>query len=213
MREARETTVEAVARAIWNEQAPHSGMRVEPATTIFGTVTRSYQVFWDDDDMLERDREMFRSKARAAIDAHLTSLSSAGMKVVTTTGPTEESGWLIERGDSEPSAPDYWGWSTGKESDDGPGLDWTRDHHEALRFARKVDAERYAEDIGWNNVRICEHGWYGPRPGEHEWFKPDFIAYECCKLCGIVKRSDGKNKPCKGRVGISLRTPLASGGG
>jgi len=74
-----------------------------------------------------------------------------------------EYGWLIERADSPVCEPEYHGWDAGHSGDDGPGLSWTKDHNEALRFARKIDAERYAQDAGWNNVRICEHGWIAPR--------------------------------------------------
>jgi hypothetical protein len=40
----------------------------------------------------------------------------------------------------------------------------------------------------------------------HDWFVPDFIGYECCRKCGIVRRKDRKNKPCRGVVKIDLRT-------
>lgn len=38
---------------------------------------------------------------------------------------------------------------------------------------------------------------------KHLWF--EWHGMTCCKLCGIVKRADGKNKPCKGEVKITLR--------
>lgn len=41
--------------------------------------------------------------------------------------------------------------------------------------------------------------------GAHDWFTPNFIGYECCRACGIIKRADGKNKPCKGPVGVRPR--------
>lgn len=72
---------------------------------------------------------------------------------------SDESAWLIERGDSPAYEPAYWGWSEGHSGDDGPGFGWTTDNLAALRFGRKIDAERFAQDIGWNNVRIAEHGW------------------------------------------------------
>jgi hypothetical protein len=40
---------------------------------------------------------------------------------------------------------------------------------------------------------------------EHDWFMPDFIGYECCRKCGIVRRSNGKNNPCPGIVRVALR--------
>lgn len=39
----------------------------------------------------------------------------------------------------------------------------------------------------------------------HIWFKPHFLTYECCRDCGIVKRRDGENSPCKGPVKVALR--------
>lgn len=40
----------------------------------------------------------------------------------------------------------------------------------------------------------------------HVWF--DFDGTPCCKRCAVVKRRDGKNKPCKGTTGgIGLRVP------
>lgn len=42
----------------------------------------------------------------------------------------------------------------------------------------------------------------------HDWFKPDFLDYECCRKCGIVKRADGKNKECRGIVRVEMRSQL-----
>lgn len=42
---------------------------------------------------------------------------------------------------------------------------------------------------------------------EHDWFVPGFVRFECCRVCGMVRRKDGKpNKPCRGRVYVSLRS-------
>ena len=109
---------------------------------------------------------------------------------------SEGNGWVIEHGASEVSRPRYWGGVYG----------WTYDNLQAVRFAREADARSQAEamDDGVpDNYRICEHLWADPPA--HEWFTPDFLAYECCRYCGIVRRLDGKNRPCRGRVGISLR--------
>jgi len=41
----------------------------------------------------------------------------------------------------------------------------------------------------------------------HIWWT--WKGMRCCKLCGIVKRPawrEGKNKPCKGLVRVTLRT-------
>jgi hypothetical protein len=65
----------------------------------------------------------------------------------------DEIGWVIERGDSEPSAPTYWA-----------GLDdrWSQDHMDAIRFARKRDAERISARMRYPNNRVCEHMWCDP---------------------------------------------------
>ena len=61
-----------------------------------------------------------------------------------------EYGWVIELEASEPSAPQYWA---------GSSL-WSGDHMMAIRFARKVDAERAAMMmLDGMNIRIAEHGW------------------------------------------------------
>lgn len=42
---------------------------------------------------------------------------------------------------------------------------------------------------------------------EHEWFALDGRSYDCCRNCGMVRRRDGLNGPCKGRVRVALREP------
>lgn len=37
----------------------------------------------------------------------------------------------------------------------------------------------------------------------HVWFQ--YRNLTCCKICGIVKRDDDKNSPCKGPTKIGLR--------
>ena len=37
----------------------------------------------------------------------------------------------------------------------------------------------------------------------HTWWL--WQGIECCKVCGIVRRKDDKNKPCKGPTRIVLR--------
>lgn len=70
-----------------------------------------------------------------------------------------EFAWLIELGDSPASQPLYW--SAGIPAK-GPPTNWHPDHLEAVRFARKQDAEKVATALaGGVSVRICEHGWHG----------------------------------------------------
>lgn len=66
-----------------------------------------------------------------------------------------EFGWLIEDGNSKPSAPSYI-CITGRQS-----IDWTKDNVKALRFSRREDAQafvRYAL-AGISSHRIALHGW------------------------------------------------------
>lgn len=38
---------------------------------------------------------------------------------------------------------------------------------------------------------------------EHEWINYDNKV--CCKNCGNIKRADGNNKPCRGKVYVKTR--------
>lgn len=61
----------------------------------------------------------------------------------------EESGWVIELDSSPASEPSYW---TGK--------DWSENHMMAIRFARRIDAQRvHYHLLPAIDVRICEHAW------------------------------------------------------
>lgn len=68
-----------------------------------------------------------------------------------------ETGWLIEREDSPPSGPRYW--AAGQRESERSSA-WTENHMHAIRFARKLDAERVAErTMKGTAVRVCEHMW------------------------------------------------------
>lgn len=75
----------------------------------------------------------------------------------------DDSGWLIERADSEPAEP--WYWSAGAYwlepiTDPGRLAAWTQNHNEAIRFARKDDAEKLAKRLLTHvEVRVCQHVW------------------------------------------------------
>lgn len=101
-----------------------------------------------------------------------------------------ETAWLIEFSQSVSKTPLYWGYAPNNE--DGP-LGMTHDHLEALRFARKWDAERVIEYHGWTDAGAVEHQWH-PAPevaiasrNLRDW--PDDYAsgenkYECeCGKC------------------------------
>lgn len=65
--------------------------------------------------------------------------------------PTDETAWVLERADSSPADPLYY-------SPYAHGEQWSRDHGEALRFAREHDAARLGAALGIA-VRVCEHQW------------------------------------------------------
>lgn len=62
-----------------------------------------------------------------------------------------ESGWVVESSMSKPAQPLY----LSKIRVDGVPV-WSSDHMDAIRFARKQDAERIEFAYA---VRIAEHGW------------------------------------------------------
>jgi hypothetical protein len=47
------------------------------------------------------------------------------------------------------------------------------------------------------------------QPRQHEWWIWD--GYECCKVCGVIRRRDDKNSPCKGPVPVGPRKPVDYG--
>lgn len=63
----------------------------------------------------------------------------------------DEVAWLIET-KTRAGEPYYWG---------GPAL-WTTDHLRAIRFARKIDGERVAEDLDTDGIAVVEHMWCTP---------------------------------------------------
>ena len=60
-----------------------------------------------------------------------------------------ETGWVIEREDSEPSRPMYFA-----------GVNWDYDNLKAVRFARKIDAETMCRYLFPGEPhRIADHMW------------------------------------------------------
>lgn len=45
--------------------------------------------------------------------------------------------------------------------------------------------------------------WVAKFPGVHCWF--EFHDKPSCAMCGVVRRYDDKNSPCRGIVEITLR--------
>lgn len=69
-------------------------------------------------------------------------------------GSVTEYAWVIEDPQSPTSAPRYYTLRPNQEQF------WSYDHADALRFARKQDAEDYvAHFVQHDGARICEHGW------------------------------------------------------
>lgn len=70
---------------------------------------------------------------------------------------TIELGWVIEHGDSDAATPRYW--AAGQHDPSRPSA-WTENHIEAIRFARKDDAEKVARrSMKGIPVRIAQHEW------------------------------------------------------
>lgn len=47
-------------------------------------------------------------------------------------------------------------------------------------------------------VEIIDHEWF-------DWERPDGRKLPCCRKCGMIRRADGQNKPCRGRVTVGPR--------
>lgn len=98
----------------------------------------------------------------------------------------EETGWLIEFSRRVSAQPTWYGQTE-------EGLGQTTDAGKALRFARKEDAEMVIADFGWTEASAADHMWCDY---SHVWHTR--FGLECCRDCGIVKRADDMNGPCRG---------------
>lgn len=47
---------------------------------------------------------------------------------------------------------------------------------------------------------------------EHKWVRREVLRMTCCSLCGVVKRTDGMNGPCRGPAYPALRSALTQEG-
>lgn len=62
--------------------------------------------------------------------------------------------WVIEDAESQPCAPRYYTLCPGKLQF------WSEHNEDALRFARKEDAENYVlHFVQHDGARVAEHGW------------------------------------------------------
>lgn len=43
------------------------------------------------------------------------------------------------------------------------------------------------------------------KPGEHVWTTHERTGWTVCRVCTVVQRADGRNKPCRGPARLSLR--------
>lgn len=66
--------------------------------------------------------------------------------------PVTETGWVLERADSDVAAPLYYA------PRGGHGAQWSKDHLEALRLARREDAAALAAALAIE-VRVAAHEW------------------------------------------------------
>lgn len=43
----------------------------------------------------------------------------------------------------------------------------------------------------------------------HQWAEWRFVSRTmvCCNLCGVIRRADDNNKPCRGKTRVGLRDP------
>lgn len=77
---------------------------------------------------------------------------------------------------------------------------------------RKLDVHRqissrndgkYSVD---NAVALCRSCHVSIERDSHDWKFCESYGHICCLKCGIVRRRDGNNSPCKGPVKVGLRT-------
>lgn len=52
-----------------------------------------------------------------------------------------------------------------------------------------------------------------PNERQHDWFTYGRLNWECCRVCGIVRRKSGQNSPCKGPAPVGPReeSPVTGG--
>lgn len=101
-------------------------------------------------------RVRMRDKREATIEALREELSQAKERI--SQASKDETGWLVE--DSH-----KFGYPQYRYFDSTGLVGWTRDANEAIRFARRIDAEQFAaadEDA----FHIVEHMWCQPPSGE-----------------------------------------------
>jgi len=107
----------------------------------------------------------------------------------------EETGWLIEFSQRVSEQPCWYG-----KTDEGLGQ--TTDPNAAIRFSRAEDAWAVIDDFGWTEAKATDHMWCDY---SHDWHER--LGLTCCRDCGIVRRADDKNGPCKGPTRLRPMEP------
>lgn len=93
---------------------------------------------------------------------------------------------------------------------------WTRPRCAA--FCKGRPRAKHRGPTGWYCCACAQRkGLKCPHPRKHVWegskdyFKDSLgkHAWDFCKVCGIIKRADGKNNPCKGPTKLRpMESPL-----
>jgi hypothetical protein len=134
-------------------------------TTTVKVITHDWPVAVTTKDEVYGGKAVFATEhleARSTRDYYLTSSRSLKLEELpkpertdAPDGGVTDYAWLIEAGGNR-SAPIYW-----------DGGDWSADHLRAVRFRRKVDAERVMINIAdaqrQSQMAAVEHGWITPK--------------------------------------------------
>lgn len=66
-----------------------------------------------------------------------------------------------------------------------------------------TDIDDFTAEVQKKLGGLIADDWIAAHPGEHLW--ATYRGYESCAFCGIMRRRDDKNNPCKGIVRVGLR--------
>lgn len=91
-------------------------------------------------------RETVRTKLKEATGYEWPKLVN---EIVNAIRAPDETAWLIELTGTQHGIPEYYGQTP-------DGLDWTKSHLAAVRFARREDAEAVIGNFGWTEARAIE---------------------------------------------------------
>jgi hypothetical protein len=138
----------------YRPQSDDAVQSVKAANEIEEHVLRLLDEFARDNDLMVDQRWLAigRTMIEQGFMAVSRSVFKPGRSDLANAGGEPETGWVLERGDSDTAAPLYYA------PEGGHGEMWSDDPDEALRFAREIDASRQAYAMGVQ-VRVCEHQW------------------------------------------------------